>query len=162
MTTAAPPSPFRAAIEAHDLDATMRSCSPDVVLHSPISRWASIAGQDQVREVLSAVLDVVGEFRYLDEVANDEVRIFRIEGTAGGQPFEETMWTRLDAEGLVHEIRVYIRPLAGLTAFTAALAPRLGRRRGRLQALALHAMTRPVAFLTRSGDRPAARLALGR
>ena len=53
MTTAAPPSPFRAAIEAHDLDATMRSCSPDVVLHSPISRWASIAGQEQVREVLS-------------------------------------------------------------------------------------------------------------
>ena len=162
MTTAAPPSPFRAAIEAHDLDATMRSCSPDVVLHSPISRWASIAGQEQVREVLSAVLDVVGEFRYLDEVANDEVRVFRIEGTVDGQPFEESMWTSLDAEGLVRELRVYIRPLAGLTAFTAALAPRLGRDRGRLRALALRAMTRPVAFLTRSGDRPAARLALGR
>jgi hypothetical protein len=53
---------------------------------------------------------------------------------------------------------MFFRPLPGLTALTARLTPRLAAQQGRARSLALAAMTRPVAALTRAGDALGVRL----
>lgn len=53
----------------------------------------------------------------------------------------------------------YIRPLPGLTAVMAGLGPRVARERGRMVSVAIRAMTAPLAFFTRVGDRIAVRVA---
>lgn len=57
---------------------------------------------------------------------------------------------------------MFIRPLPGLTAVMATLGPLLARKNGRSRFVAglLRAMTKPLAAVTRSGDRVGIGLAL--
>lgn len=162
MPTTAHSRSYREAMEARDPDGVAAACAPGVVLHSPISRHARFEGRAQVRDLLAEVLQVTDEFRYVDEVAAGDTIVYRVEGRVAGQPIEETIWVRLDDDGLVREFRVFARPLAAVTAFLGALAPRLGRRRGRLRGLVLKLFVAPLAWITRTTDGLGARLALGR
>jgi hypothetical protein len=59
----------------------------------------------------------------------------------------------------VREFTVFFRPLPGLAALTAALAPPLAEKRGgKSRAAAARVLTAPLVSLTRVGDRVAARL----
>jgi hypothetical protein len=63
------------------------------------------------------------------------------------------MLFRLGDDGLIREITVFVRPLAGVANFAAVLAPRLARSRaGRGRALLARLLTRPVEAALRRGD----------
>jgi len=64
---------------------------------------------------------------------------------------------RLDGEGRVCEFTVFFRPLPGLAALAAALAPEVAPTRPR--AIAARMLTRPLELMTRSGERVVKRLA---
>jgi hypothetical protein len=162
MTQTITARPFIEAMRARDLDAAIAACAADATLRSPISHHASFQGREQLRELFATVLDAVEEFTYLEEVAAGDLVVYRVDGRVDGHPFEEALFVRYDENGLAREMRVFMRPLPGLTAFLAGLAPRLGRRRGRLRGLLLALVVRPFAWLTRVTDEMGARLALGR
>ena len=95
----------------------------------------------------------------MEEFGEGGMRALIFRARVKGQSLEATDILRMDERGRVSEIRVFIRPLPGLTALTAALAPRLARETGRVRSAAVAGMVRPVAAITRLGDVPG--LAIG-
>ena len=160
----APPArhPFRVAFEGRDLNGLAEALAPDVVLHSPITSSFRFQGREQVTDLLAIVRDLFEDLSYTAEFGSgdDYVTVFR--ALVKGRRLEGTDILRLDDQGRVREITVFIRPLPGLTALTAALAPRLARETGRARALATTAMVAPLAAISRVGDVPVSRVAMAR
>ena len=154
--------PLRVAFEAGDLDGVAEALAPDVVLLSPVTSSFRFAGRDEVAALLGIVRDVFEELRYVEEFGDGAVRALVFQARVNGQQLEGTDILRLNEKGRVREIRVFIRPLPGLTALTAALAPRLARDTGRARAAAVAGMVRPLAAMTRLTDVPGSRLAMGK
>jgi hypothetical protein len=147
-TTAA----FRAAGERADLPAFLETLTQNVKLRSPISFRARFDGFDDVSALLDPVFDVLRDIEYFEDVGTATTRALFYRAQIAGQPVEGAILVRLDGAAKVAEMTLFFRPLPGLTALTAQLTPRLAGQRGRLRAVAVAAMTRPVAFLTRAGD----------
>jgi hypothetical protein len=146
-------SPYRAAQEAKDSDALAAACSPDVVFNSPITKRTRFSGRDQVRELFRVVLDVYEEVEVLEELdCGHNIRVMRFRGRIGKQELDQVQLLRLDDDGRVWEITMYVRPLAALTALTAALGPVLARRHARWRGAAVAAMSRPLARMVAAGD----------
>jgi hypothetical protein len=148
-------------LKARDFDGVAAALAPDVVLYSPITSAIRFEGRDKVTSLLRTVREVVEELEYVHDFGDGNQHILVFRARAGGRQIEGTDVLRLDHEGRAREITVFVRPLAGLTAFTATLAPRLARQRGRGRSALVAAIARPLALMTRIGDGPTARLATG-
>ncbi|MGN9844136.1 nuclear transport factor 2 family protein [Nonomuraea sp. H19] len=149
-----PAQAYRAAGEAHDLDALMATLADDVVFHSPLSATAEFKGKQQVRELFSAVFDALSGLRYQSDVGDERMRMLTATGRLGRQELHEATLLSLDEDGLVDEITMWIRPLPALTAMMAALGPRLARATGRPGLpLLVGAAVKPLAAMTRLGDK---------
>jgi hypothetical protein len=98
----------------------------------------------------------------LEEFGEGPIHVLVFRARVRGQTLEGTDIMRLDEQGRVRELRVFIRPLPGLTALTAALAPRLANRTGRARWATVAGMTRPLAAITRLANVPVSSLAMGR
>ena len=143
---------FRDAGERLDLDAFLETLAPDVRLRSPISFLARFDGFDDVADVLRVVFELLEDIEYFEDLGGAATRALFYRARVGRQPLEGAILVRLDDGARVAEMTMLFRPLPGLTALTAQLTPRLAARRGRVRALLLAAMTRPVAFLTARAD----------
>ena len=156
MSITAPPTPYRAALDARDADALAAACAPGVAFNSPITSRIRFEGREDFRELARTVLDLYDEFRVVEEFGSYETRAVHMHARVGSQELDEVQILRLDDQGRVREITMFVRPLAGLAALTAALGPRLPRRRWRAVLAAL--LTRPLALMTRLGDRIVVRI----
>ena len=116
---------FREAVERGDLDAMIAELSPDVVFHSPIL-FRPFEGKEVVGVVLGAVMKVFEEFRYTDELADGDVRILVFKARIGDLEVEGIDLLRTDADGLIEDFTVMVRPLSAAQALAAAMAERLG------------------------------------
>jgi hypothetical protein len=146
-----------AAMEARDFAAIRELLAPDVVLNSPITSSFRFQGPDEIVELLEIVRDAYEELEYTAIFGSGDRWAHVFLARVGGQETEGIDVMRLDGEGRVLEFTVFFRPLPGLAALTAALAPAVAPSRGKRAAARL--LTRPLAFLTRSGERVAPRLA---
>ena len=155
---AAERSPYRAALEAQDPAALAEACAPDVVFHSPITSQIRFEGRDELAELFRNVLEVYDDFRFVDEFGTGDTRTVNLHARIGRQELDEVQIVRLDDSGKVREITMFVRPLPGLTTLLAGIGPRLARQRSGWRALAVSAMSRPLAAMTRAGDKPGARL----
>lgn len=108
--------------------------------------------------MLSAAAKVVGEPEVFEDFGVNDRRLVAVRGTVGKQPIEITHVLRVNSADLVREIRVFVRPLAGLAALLAGLGPRLARRRSRTRAALAHISTRPLAAIAPLYERMAERL----
>jgi hypothetical protein len=151
-------SAYRAAAEAQDAAALAEACTPDVVFNSPITSLLRFEGREEFADLVTTVLDVYDEFRVVDEYDAGGVRVLHLHARVGSQELDEVQLLRLDDTGKVREITMFIRPLPGLTTLTAALGPRLARKRSRWRAALVAALSRPLAFMTRMGDKTGTRL----
>jgi hypothetical protein len=120
-------SSFRAAVEARDLDAMSAALHPDVIFRSPVV-YRPYEGREMVMHLLSAVLNVLEDFQYLDDLTGDGTHALIFQANAGGRELHGLDYLRSDADGLVTELWVMIRPLSGLTAVAEAMASALGRK----------------------------------
>jgi hypothetical protein len=116
---------FRAAVERGDLDAMVAALSPDVVFHSPVT-FRPFEGREMVGVVLGAVTKVFQDFRYTDELVNGNVRILVFKARVGDRDVEGIDLLRSDAEGLIEDFTVMVRPLSGVQALAQAMGERLG------------------------------------
>jgi hypothetical protein len=121
-----PLHPFRAAVEARDLDAMRQTLHPDVVFRSP-AVFTPYEGVDTVMDLLSNVVEVFEDFAYTDELegtgGDTHALVFR--ARVGDKRLQGLDHLTLDEDGLVRELVVMVRPLSGLIALAQAMGARL-------------------------------------
>jgi hypothetical protein len=120
------PHAFRRAAEAKDLDLLRETLHEDVVLHSPIL-FKGFEGRELAIVVLSNVIEVFEEFRYLDELHGEDTVCLRFAAKVDGKyEIEGIDYLTLDQSGRVVDLTVFLRPLAAVHAFNELMVTRLG------------------------------------
>ena len=118
--------PFRAAIEARDIEAAIALLAEDVVFHSPIA-FTPYRGRDAVGTVLRAVIQVFEDFEYVREIgapdAADHALVFR--ARIGERRLEGCDFLHLNESGAIAELTVMVRPLNGALALAEAMKAKL-------------------------------------
>jgi SnoaL-like protein len=114
---------FRAAVESADLDAAGELLASDIVFHSPIT-FHPFVGREVVRRLLGEVAEVFVDFRYTDELAGVKEHALIFRASVGGRELEGIDLLRFDADGLIADFTVMLRPLSGLVPFAQAMAER--------------------------------------
>ncbi len=144
--------PFRAAMEARDLRAVVDSFAPDAVLHSPFTAKLTFTGRDQIGAVTKVILDVFDDLQYTEELRGENAAFLVSRAKVGGQDIEIVDDMRLGPDGKIRELTVFFRPLPATAAALRLVAAGLGRRKSPARAAVISALTRPLAFMTRTGD----------
>ncbi len=150
---------FQEAVAAGDPDAIAALLAPDAVVRGPITMRQEFRGRAEIRELFAVMLAHVDDVEYVHDVGDDEVRMLALRGRRGSIRYEEAVELHLGADGLITEIRAYVRPLPGMVAMAAAFAPAIARARGQhARAVVLRLVLRPVAWVLIRGDAFGARM----
>jgi len=116
--------PVRAAIETGDIDALKALFADDIVFNSPVA-FQPFTGRETVAAVLAEVLEVFTDFVYVDELAGEGTHALVFSAGVSGRAVLGLDHLRFDADGLVSEFTVMVRPLSGLIALAEAMGPRV-------------------------------------
>jgi len=118
--------PFRAAVEAHDLDAMLALLADDVIFKSPIV-YKPYRGKDAVAPILFAVSRVFEDFRYIGEIgapdAADHALVF--EAQVGTRELHGCDFLHTNEHGKIDEFSVMVRPLSAALALAEAMKAQL-------------------------------------
>jgi hypothetical protein len=118
--------PFRAAVEARNIDAALALLSEDVAFRSPVV-FKPYRGRAAVAPILHAVLRVFEDFRYVREIgetgATDHALVFR--ARIGEREIEGCDLLHQDAAGSIDELTVMVRPLSAAHAVADAMTAEL-------------------------------------
>lgn len=120
--------PFRAAVEARDVEAAAAVLADDVVFHSPIV-FRPYTGRTATGAVLAAVLRVFDDFAYECELTSEDGRdhalMFR--ARVDGKDLQGCDFLRHDEDGRVVQLTVMVRPLSAAVALRDRMAAELAR-----------------------------------
>ena len=147
---------MRAAMEAGDRRAATDLLAPDAVLRSPILGRNAFHGREAIGELFGAVIDNFENLEYTVEMADGNWELLGFRARVRGQEIEGVDLLRLDDQDRVSEIKLMIRPMAGLAAVGAALGPRIAR--GRVQRAFIRANTPLLRGMTALQEALAPRL----
>lgn len=117
---------FRRAIESHDLEGLLSVFRDDAVLHSPIT-FQPFEGKAAIRRLLAIIFEVFQDFRYTDELdsADGMTKILVFRTKVKNRDAEGIDMVRFDADGLVGDLTVMVRPRSSMEALLAEVQPRL-------------------------------------
>jgi hypothetical protein len=111
---------FRAAVERADIAAASELLAPDVVFHSPVT-FHPFVGREDVTRLLGLVAETFSDFRYTDELVADGAEALVFRASVEGRELEGIDLLRFNADGLIADFTVLIRPLSGLIPFAQAM-----------------------------------------
>jgi limonene-1,2-epoxide hydrolase len=118
--------PFRAAVEAQDLEAAVALMADDVVFRSPVV-FKPYRGREAVAMLLGAVTRVFEDFHYEREIgaadAPDHALVFHTR--VGDRELEGCDFLHTNEQGLIDELCVMVRPLSGVLALAEAMKAQL-------------------------------------
>ncbi|WP_077800776.1 nuclear transport factor 2 family protein [Streptomyces sp. JHA26] len=119
---------FRAAVEAHDIDAVEALLAEDVVFTSPVV-FEPYRGKAITMAILRAVERVFEDFRYERVIGEADGRDHALVFSArvGDREIGGCDLLRLDEAGRIAELTVMVRPLSGAQALQAAMAAQFER-----------------------------------
>jgi hypothetical protein len=118
--------PFRAAVEARDMDAGLALFADDATLDSPVA-FKPFVGIEQVSVVLRAVFETFEGFRYTDELEGaDGTHALIFEARVGEKSVQGLDLIRENADGRIANLTVMVRPMSGVIALAEAMAPKVG------------------------------------
>ena len=119
---------FRAAVEAHDLDAVEALLAEDVVFTSPVV-FKPYRGKAITAAILRAVTRVFEDFRYERVIGEADGRDHALVFTArvGDREIGGCDLLHLDEDGRIDELTVMVRPLSGAQALQAAMGAQFER-----------------------------------
>lgn len=115
---------FRAAVEAGDLDALEAALHPDVGFRSP-AVFTPYEGRENVMALLRTVFEVFEDFAYTDELGGGSTHALIFKARVADKQLQGMDHLTLDADGLVTELVVMVRPLSGLIALAQEMGSRL-------------------------------------
>lgn len=118
--------PFRAAVEARNIDAALDLLSEDVVFRSPVV-FRPYRGRDAVAPILDAALQVFEDFRYVREIGSDDAadHALLFQAKVGGREVEGSDFLHTNEVGSITELTVMVRPLSATIALAEAMNARL-------------------------------------
>lgn len=116
--------PFRAAVEAGDIDAGLELFAEDATLDSPVA-FKPFVGIKQVGVVLRAVFETFEDFRYTDEFESSGSHALIFEAKVGEKEVQGLDLIRTDDAGNITNLTVMVRPLSGLIALAEAMATKV-------------------------------------
>jgi hypothetical protein len=117
--------PFRRAVESHDIEAALALLADDVVFQSPAVHKAYV-GRDVVALLLRTVVTVFEDFEYVVEMSDGPQTLLVFRARVGDKRVEGVDQLRVDAQGRVTHLTVFVRPLSGLLALADAMKAKLG------------------------------------
>lgn len=115
---------FRAAAESKDLSTIDELFAEGVTFKSPVV-FKPYAGRDAVAMILGAVVQVLEDFRYTDQVETGETATLAFSARVGDRELDGIDLLRFDSDGRVRELAVYVRPMSGVNALAEAMKAKL-------------------------------------
>lgn len=116
--------PFRAAVEARDIDAAVGLLADDVVFHSPVA-FRPYHGRPVVETILRTVITVFEDLRYVREIGSGADHALVFTARIGERDLTGCDFIHVDAAGKIDDFMVMIRPLSAAQALADAMAAKL-------------------------------------
>ncbi len=116
---------FRAAVQALDLDATIATLSPSVVLRGPVGD-EPLEGRAAVGRLFAILLRTFEDLRFVESYQSTEGgEVLHLVWRLEDHEVERVDMLHFDANGLVEDYRVMIRPLSAVVALRDAVFSQL-------------------------------------
>ena len=115
---------FRAAAEAKDFGAAGTLLAADVKFRSPVV-FKPYEGRDQVQLILSAVVQVFEDFRYVEQVEAGDAAVLQFETRVGDRQLQGVDILKFADDGTITELTVMVRPMSGVHALAEAMQKQL-------------------------------------
>lgn len=115
---------FRSAVESMDIDAASELFAEDIEFHSPAT-FHPFVGRETVTRLLTIVADTFEDFRYTDELEAGGIHALIFRASIGGREIEGLDLLRVNAEGLIDDFTVMLRPISGLLPFAQAMGEKV-------------------------------------
>ena len=146
--------PLRQAVEARDIDAVIDALAPDVVLHSPLISEA-FHGREDVGFLFRTLADdylFTDDFEYTAELAEGDTVMLAFRGKLKGVEVEGIDLMRVNPDGKIRDVTVFLRPLPGTTAVAKFLSPRIAGRENKVKGTFAGLGVRPLSGLAKLFD----------
>lgn len=151
---------YRRALETRDVELALSAFAPDAVVRSPLTDRVRFTGHAELRPLLEVAYAHLRDVRFHTDTGDGKTRVVVYTARIGGEDVEEAAVLKLDEDGLIAEVTLFVRPLPGLVALMDAFGPDIARRNGRtFAARVLAVAAKPLLAMVRSGDRRAVPLA---
>ena len=120
--------PFRAAVEARDIDAGIALLHPDVVFRSPVV-FKPYHGRPAVSALLRAAFETFEDFRYVRELEGppEDGHALVFTARVGERKLDGVDFIVSDEQGLITDMMVMVRPMSGMHALAQAMGERLSQ-----------------------------------
>src|SRR3954447_3247166 len=105
--------PFKAAVLAGDHAAMVATLAPGVQFHSPVA-FRPFDGRESTLGVLTAITSVFEDFEYTDELESGDTTALIFRARVGDKPVQGIDYLRHNADGLIDEFTVMLRPLSAI------------------------------------------------
>ena len=115
---------FKAAVEAGDLEAGLSALAEDITFRSPVV-YKPYEGREAVSALLRFVFEVFEDFRYVDEIADGDTHMLLFEARVGDKQLQGIDLLRENADGLIGDFTVMVRPMSGMHALAEAMRAKL-------------------------------------
>lgn len=114
---------FRAAVEAHSIEAVSATLAEDVTLLSPVA-FAPYRGRPLVTAILARVLTVLEDFHYIREIgaAGDDGLALLFKANVDSREAHGCDFLTFNEAGQITELCVMVRPLSAAQALAARMA----------------------------------------
>jgi SnoaL-like protein len=117
---------FRRAVESRNFERIGELLADDVVLHSPVA-FKPYYGRDTVIGIINSVSAILEDFAYQrhlgTETGTDHALVF--DARVGELSIQGCDFLHTNADGLIDELTVMLRPLKVVLAFTDQMTPKL-------------------------------------
>lgn len=116
---------FRHAVEARQLDSVGELLAEDVVLHSPIA-FRPYRGREMVARIINLVAGILEDFTFQREIGaeSDDDHALVFGAHIGELSIQGCDFLHTDAQGLIDEFTVMLRPLRAVHAFEEQMTVR--------------------------------------
>jgi hypothetical protein len=112
--------PFRLAVESGDLDGLRDLLADGVVFNSPVVH-KPYRGREVVAQLLTFAAATFEDFRYVDEVADGDRAALIFRARVGDREVHGLDLVHTDADGMIDQLTVMVRPMSGLIALGEAM-----------------------------------------
>jgi hypothetical protein len=115
---------FKAAAEAKDFSSVDELFEQDVIFSSPVV-FKSYEGREAIAKILSAVVEVFEDFRYVDQLETGDTAVLVFKARIGEREVDGVDILRFDVGEKISELMVMVRPMSGMNALADAMQARL-------------------------------------
>jgi hypothetical protein len=144
---------FERAAHAHDVEAVIACFANDIVIRSPVTQRTRFAGIEQASDLFRRVMSVISDIEFYETIGEGEKsQVIFWRGRVGSQYLEEANLLRLDDDGRIAEMTVFMRPIPGLLALATGLAASLAGRRHPIRGQLVRMLLGTLSALHRWGE----------